>query len=140
MRIAVHAHARRKDRSHHLAAADDTALGDDAVHCLAYAVSGHVVENKLRRRVDRMICAQRPQGIVEIQLRRYGNKIKVRLKIRLQGPHVAPVASLLFFHARITVLGEIIGINVAAIDHLRNGVLAEVIFGRFSLPPDRSSR
>src|SRR5262249_34630053 len=95
---AVDAHVGRQDALADVSAAEDAALADHAVVRLAAADVAAVplfVEDELRRRQLRLVGADRPLAVVQVQHRVDADQVHVGLVVGLQGADVAPVRLLL---------------------------------------------
>ena len=125
-RIRMHAHLREQhaaeDRSRHDASAGDQRLDRHAAPVVP-------VVYKLRRRQLRLIGRDRPAPVVHVQHRIGGGQVDVRIPIRIDGAHIAPVRLGAFAVAHAAEL-ERMRRRLAQFDRARNDVLAEVVAGR----------
>ena len=87
---AVHAHVRAEDAADDAAAGDDAAGRDDRVERLA-APPAFLGEHELRRRRLRLIGAERPFRIVEVELRIDLAEVHAGFEVRVERADVAPV-------------------------------------------------
>ena len=81
-------------------------------------------KNEFRRRLLGDIGSDWPVLIVQVEFRNNGNQIHVGFVIRVEGPHIPPVAHLL----GIDVV-KIVGYGSGAVKIARDDVLAEVVRG-----------
>ena len=69
-------------------------------------------------------CVQRPALVIQVENRRYGHKIQIRLVIGVNRSHVAPVGGLL-----LVFIAEVVGKNAMLPDDAGKNVFAEVVAG-----------
>ena len=118
---AVHADVRAEDAAHDAAAGDDAAARDDRVERLpAAAPLGG--KDELRRRRLRLRGAQRPFGVVEVELRVDLAQVHAGLEVRIQRSDVAPVLRGLFI-----LVVEPVRVDRRGLNERRDDVLAEVV-------------
>ena len=118
---AVDAHVRTQHAAGDAAARDDAAGRDDRIERLSAAAAGFG-EHELRRRRLRLIGAQRPLGIVQVELRVHLAEIHVRLEVGVERADVAPVLRRL-----LVLVVEPVRVDRHLVDQRRDDVLAEIV-------------
>ena len=108
----------------HGAARHDAPGRDHGIQCLT-APLPDFGEHEFRRRRLRLVRAQRPFRIVQIEFRVHVTQIHVRFEVRVERPDVAPVLRRL-----LVLVVEAIGIDRHFVDQRGNDVLAEIMVRR----------
>ena len=120
----VHPHVGAEHAARDAAPRHDAAGRDHRVERLA-AAAARLGEDELRRRRLRLVGAQRPLRIVEVELGVDLAEIHVGVEIGVERADVAPVLRRL-----LVLVVEPVGVDRCLVDQRRDDVLAEVVVGR----------
>ena len=118
-------HARREDRAAHGASRDDDPGAHHRVH--RRPDPALLLEDELRRRQLLGPGQDRPVLVVEVEHRVDRDQIHVRVVVRVERPHVAPVAEVALARAEDLAVGEVPHAGLPSLDEVGDDVAADVV-------------